>query len=198
MYSDPNHHLTDDLLHEYLDGELNSQVASLVQQHLDGCRECAARLQAWRCLFRDIDGLPELEQSVDFEPIVLARLPQLREGWSWTLWLQIGQAVLALGLTIFGWFRLSSDIPAEAISGWLRLPFHLFNQMLKGLTSSVGESMNQLLSWTPSGSDLIANVPKIPIGGTLLIYAGGLMILLWIACNHYLLRINGQTKDTRY
>jgi hypothetical protein len=31
-----------------------------------------------------------------------------------------------------------------------------------------------------------------------LIYAGGLMILLWIACNHYLLRINGHAKDTRY
>jgi anti-sigma factor RsiW len=198
MYSDPSHHLTDELLHEYLDGELDAELGALVQQHLDGCRACSARLQAWHGLFRDIEGLPDLEQGVDFEPIVLTQLSRTRAGRSWTSWLQVGQAVLALGLTVFGWVRLSNDLRAEAIGNWLKLPIQMFNQMLGSLTSSVGASIDQLLSWSPSGRDLIANVPEIPLGGTLLIYAGGLLILLWIAGNHYLLRVNGHPEDTRY
>jgi hypothetical protein len=197
MYSDPNRHLTDDLLHEYLDGELNTEVGALVQQHLDGCPACSARLQAWHGLFSEIERLPDLEQGVDFEPIVLARLSRPQAGRSWTLWLQIGQAVLALGLMFFGWVRLSSDLPIEAISSWLKLPLQMFNQMLSGLVSSLGESMDQLLNWSLSGRDLIANVPTIPFGGTLLVYAGGLLILLWIAGNHYLLRVNGHAKGVR-
>jgi hypothetical protein len=50
----PEH--VDDLLSDYLDGELDEAGARRVTEHLDGCAPCAARLRSLRRMVRFISG----------------------------------------------------------------------------------------------------------------------------------------------
>ncbi len=56
-------HLTDDQLNEYLDDE--SADRAQIELHLSSCGECAARLDALRNLFAEIESIPDLTLSRD-------------------------------------------------------------------------------------------------------------------------------------
>lgn len=197
MSRDNYDHITDDVLHEYLDGELNSEDRSNIQLHLTSCKECTLRLETWGSLFTEIERLPDLEELINFEPLVLANLSDSRPRRSWAIWMLIGQATLAISLIFFGWQQISTSLPLGRITSWLALPIQTLREMIDNFILGFGEAFNQFHSWSPSSGDLIAYLPPISVGGRLLIYAWVFAIALWMAGNHYLFRFNGQHEDTR-
>jgi hypothetical protein len=190
-------HLTEEILHEYLDGELDSEDKSTVQRHLKGCTDCTDRLETWRALFVEIEQLPDLEDVINFEPIVLADLTQRVTRRNWVTWMILGQVAMAISLLAYGWQRIAAFLPLEQISGWLSLPIQIVQGMTDSLMFVLAESFNQFLFWSFPNGDPIMRFPQIANGGTLLIYLGLLVVVLWIVGNHYLLRVNGQTEDAR-
>ena len=190
-------HLTDELLHEFLDGELNVEDQSKVQLHLRDCQECSARLEIWTTLFVEIEQLPDLEDVVDFRSLVLVDLTETGSRRNWVLWMFLGQGALAISLIAYGWQRISTFLPLQQVSDWLALPIQILQGMIDSLLLGLVESFNQFLSWSLSSGDLLLQVPQLTSGGTLLIYLGLLAVVLWIVINHYLLRINGQPEDNR-
>lgn len=195
MYSDHSNHLADELLHEYLDGELSSETSEVVRLHLDDCNDCAARLRKWSLLFVEIEQVPDMEQAVDFTPGVLAKLTNQGSRRSGFFWLMVGQSALAILMMVYGWLQLSVYFPAEQIRNWLAIPPRALNGLIDKFVISLREALSQFLAWSPSSSDLIATVPQIPIGSTLYVYLGISLIILWILGNHYLLRVNGHIED---
>ena len=195
MCSDQSNHLTDELLNEYLDGELSSEACVDVQQHLDDCSDCAMRMRDWSLLFAEIEQLPDLEQVMDFVPGVLAKLTDHGSRRSGTFWLMVGQSTLALLMMVYGWLQLSVYLPIERIQSWFAFPLQALDGLIDNLFVALRDAISQFLAWSPSSSDLIATVPQIPIGGTLYIYLGIMLIMLWIIGNHYLLRVNGHIED---
>jgi hypothetical protein len=190
-------HLTDEILHEFLDGELNIEDQSKVQLHLEDCQDCSSRLRIWTTLFVEIEQLPDLEDVVDFKSLVLADLTETGSRRNRVLWMFLGQGALAISLIAYGWQRISTSLPLKQVSDWLTLPVQVLQGMIDSLLLGLVESFNQFLSWSLSSGDLLLQVPQITSGGTLLIYLGLLAVALWVLINHYLLRINGQPEDTR-
>jgi anti-sigma factor RsiW len=68
-------HLTSDLLQAYLEDELDRRQRSRVEAHLGECRRCAAELEGWSLLFRELDELPAMGPSPGFRQRVLAQVP---------------------------------------------------------------------------------------------------------------------------
>jgi predicted anti-sigma-YlaC factor YlaD len=195
MYSDPKTHLTDELLHEYLDRELDPEPRHLIQQHLGTCGECIDRLNAWSSLFTSIEQLPDLDLVKDFAPRVLSRLAIPTRRRSRAIWLTVGQASLAILLMAYGWMQMSIQLPAELIQHWFSLPLQTLAGMVNGLSLGMEEAFNQFLAASPSTSELIATIPQVQFGGSLLTYLGILLIFLWLAGNHYLLSFNGHQEN---
>jgi hypothetical protein len=188
-------HLTEEILHEYLDGELNAEAYSSVQLHLKDCKDCSTRLETWRGLFVEIEQLPDLEHVIDFEPLVLADLTQRGSRRNWVTWMFLGQGVIAITLIVYGWQRIATSLPLELMSEWISLPIQILQGMADSILLGLAESFNQFLSWSVPSGDLVVKFPQIADGGTLLVYLGLLAVVLWIVGNHYLLRVNGQTED---
>lgn len=197
MYSDRSNHLADELLNEYLDGELTIDAREVVQQHLNDCSECALRMRNWSLLIVEIEQLPDLEQAMDFVPQVLGQLLGRESRSSGAPWLMVGQLALALLLMVYGWLQLSILFPAELIRSWLSYPLQALNGMFDNLIIALSDALSQFSAWSPSSRDLLATVPKVPIDGTPYAYLGLMLLVLWIIGNHYLLRINGHAEDAR-
>ncbi|TFH38170.1 MAG: hypothetical protein E4G99_00090 [Anaerolineales bacterium] len=197
MSSDRSDHLTDHALHEYLDGELEAKQRAAAQHHLQGCKQCGARLKTWGSLFTEIEQLPELDPALDFAPAILARLPDPTLRRSRPFWLMVGQALLSLAMLAYGWLQIAAWVPAERIGSWLSLPLRSMNAMIDTLIFAITKAFNQFLAWSPSSSDIITHLPQLPDGGPLLIYLVILVIALWIVSNHYLLKGYPHPGDTR-
>lgn len=103
-------HLDSGLLNELLDGEIPSAELLLIQQHLAGCEECRARLEAERRLADDVAGLVATIEVPDDpgndEPLPIATpapaialrrrwLPPL--AWAATILLAVGIGYVARG-----------------------------------------------------------------------------------------------------
>jgi anti-sigma factor RsiW len=69
--SHPNENLS-----AYLSGELNTQERAEVEEHLEGCRECALQLKAMHQLNRLLSQQPSVEPSSTFLQGVLQTIEQ--------------------------------------------------------------------------------------------------------------------------
>lgn len=190
-------HLSDEWLQEYLDDELDDPSIDLLHEHLASCATCQQKLEAWRSLFAEIEHVPELEPSMDLAPVILARLESSGKRRSWNPWFLLGQAILAIALLAYGWMRLPSLIFIDRFRMWISTPWQTVENMINQLFHTVMSALQQITTWTPSSGDLIANIPQIPAERTLLIYLGFFLIILWLAINRSLLKVNGQSRDIR-
>ncbi len=189
-------HIPDELLHAYLDEELDANQRAGVRLHLEGCRDCSRRMETWSTLFLEIEQLPEFEAITDFEPLVLAQISAKESRINWTTWLILAQAGLAVSLMAYGWGQLSTIFPLESVFRWLSLPVESVAAMILPLLATITDAISQFFAWSPSSSDLIIHIPGLG-SSTPLIYGAITVVLLWLVGNHYLLRINGQSEDVR-
>ena len=87
-------HPSDEILYEYLDGQLDPENFSTLKNHFAGCQECSSRFIAFERLFAEIESLPEIPLNKDFSTPVLKKIrpsPALPRKWKWAL---IGQFAL--------------------------------------------------------------------------------------------------------
>lgn len=68
-------HLTGETFQAFLEGELEAARKARVEAHLAECRRCAAELEGWTLLFRELEELPALGPSPAFRERVLAQVP---------------------------------------------------------------------------------------------------------------------------
>lgn len=73
-------HLTGDTFQAYLEGELEAARRTEVEAHLGVCPRCAAELEGWTLLFRELEELPALGPSREFRERVLAQVPTRAAG----------------------------------------------------------------------------------------------------------------------
>lgn len=93
-------HPTSELLQAYLEEELATTRRAEVEAHLGECRRCAAELEGWALLFRELDELPALGPSPAFRERVLAEVPARAtraEGARAGLWRRLVAAVTGAG-----------------------------------------------------------------------------------------------------
>jgi len=84
------------LLHEYLDGDLESANASALQSHLSGCSGCAARLRSYERTEALVRVLERPQTPPDLTASIMAALPpQSRSRRSWARWLRRHPAATA-------------------------------------------------------------------------------------------------------
>lgn len=191
-------HITDEVLQVYLDGELQAVEQSEIETHLIDCKECASRLAQWRSLFTEIERLPDLDQVIDFEPIVLAQLSKAHTQPTRGFLFVLAQAALAITLLAYAWNQISSLLPMGQLSSLLSLPIQTLRDMSGHLVQGLQDVLNQFISWSPSAGNLIGRIPQISSGNSLLLYLGGLAVMLWITGNLYLLRVNGQSENASH
>ncbi len=69
-------HLTDSLLQDYIDGNLDDRETEIIS-HLDSCPLCQARLEQYKLLYAElkIDSIPAL--SPDFSKAVMSKIAQV-------------------------------------------------------------------------------------------------------------------------
>ncbi len=195
MSNQSDGHITDEVLQVYLDGELQAEEQSEIETHLIDCKECVSRLAKWRSLFTEIERLPDLDQVIDFEPVVLAQLSKAHTQPTRGFLFVLAQAALAITLLAYVWQQISSLLPMGQLSSLLSLPIQTLRDMSSHLVQGLQDVLNQFISWSPSAGNLIGRIPQISSGNSLLLYLGGLAVMLWITGNLYLLRVNGQSED---
>lgn len=80
-------HLSAEAMQALLEGDLPQRERARAEEHLASCARCAAEMEAWSSLFRELDGLPGLAPAPGFADRVMdqiAPLPlaaRLREWW---------------------------------------------------------------------------------------------------------------------
>lgn len=80
-------HLSAETMQALLEGQFPKGEQARVEEHLASCARCAAEMEGWSTLFRDLDGLPGLAPAPGFADRVMdqvAPLPlaaRLREWW---------------------------------------------------------------------------------------------------------------------
>ncbi len=189
-------HIADEVIQEYLDGELQAEARSSVKLHLGQCAECTRRLESWRALFVEIEHLPDLEHGADFEPLVLARMQERSARQGWVKWVLVAQACFVAIIAASGWQRASMLQEFDELLGWLSQPFLAILTMFNGFAAELVAVFEPWLSWPFSSVDILDRIPQLGESGTLMAYAILLGFIVWLLGNHYLLRVNGQPGDS--
>jgi hypothetical protein len=63
-----------EMVSDYIEGELDHQNQSLIEQHLRDCLECKKNVSQLKSLIHNLRELPKLTVSPDFETILRARI----------------------------------------------------------------------------------------------------------------------------
>jgi len=93
-----DHQRAQELLSDYLDGELSGESAAELEQHLEGCEECQVEVESLRETLSVLGGLKPVEPSPDFLQ-------------------QVNQKLRRRGKSAFDFsFGLDRKIPFEAVS----------------------------------------------------------------------------------
>jgi hypothetical protein len=135
--------------------------------------------------------------QIEFQARVLARLETQEPVNDKSSWLMIGQAGLALILVAYAWLVNPIELSLEYIPIWMDRLLQFLLSTTDEVLLGIEESFQQFLALSPTRSELFASVPEIPLGGTLLIYAVLLAVLLWIVSNHLLFQTNGQHEESQ-
>jgi len=178
-------HLTDDQLNEYLDNEIADRAQ--IELHLSSCSECAARLDALRNLFAEIESLPDLTLSRDF---AAAFTRQSNLSYQLPRWLRLTatlQAAIAVITIIFG-----APFTMKFISPYLYdMQAPSFAEIFLALRS-------QWIAWLDRLSQLhIPSIPEIPIielSSLVIVLTLTGVSVLWIVGNGLLLRNQNKTS----
>lgn len=106
-------HIDDELLNEYLDGELDRTLFGQVEAHLVGCDACRERVGEMRWLFGSLAEVPEVALGVDLSQRVVARLAaefKPRPVPRWTFPVVALQLLMALALFVWLWPSVQSGL----------------------------------------------------------------------------------------
>jgi predicted anti-sigma-YlaC factor YlaD len=88
----------------FMDGEMDGTTSQLIEEHLDGCRECLEYLHGFRQVDERLQGVPKIDLSPDFSSRVVSAAIQTpdvekRKGVRFTSSLK--QAVMRLSEAVF-------------------------------------------------------------------------------------------------
>ncbi|GIK56262.1 MAG: hypothetical protein HND44_16820 [Chloroflexi bacterium] len=100
--------LTDDLLNEYLDGELNETERQEVAAAITRSPEAQTRLAELEALFAAFTDMPDVPLPADLTPGVLASLTRPAPSPHWLRLLPLTQVVAAALLVVLFWGALQS------------------------------------------------------------------------------------------
>lgn len=117
-----NLHPKDEILNEYLDGELDWKQLTVLETHLERCPDCTRRLELMRSLFLTLMELPDLPLDRDLSAGVLAKItPPLNRRLTVpsVLWLVFAvQMLVALALLAFAWPFLWNSSNLNLVTGF--------------------------------------------------------------------------------
>lgn len=169
-------HLSDDLLNEYLDEALASELRAEAEAHLAVCEPCSARLAELRVLFADLDSLPDLPLAVDFTPAIVARLEQNVPLPRPIRWLVVAQVFGALVALILTWPLVETMLPT-----WNLPPLqNIFSESATSLLQTITDFRFPKLAFDLPSLNL--DLPTATLTVTILGVA-----LLWLVANGLLL-----------
>ena len=194
-------HLGEELIHRYLDGELDAGERAAAAAHLAACPDCRAEVAALRRLFFALD---ELAPTPNLVPAVRARLARDRQpapAASWRRWLAPAlQMATVLALLAWGATRPPTYWPAVAgtmgsmlqrlwegvsawTSGWVAGLPAWAAALPRALSSWPGEAWAAACHWTSQlggwGRGSLSAL-QIVVGGAILVGVGvvGNLVLL--------------------
>ncbi|NLJ41958.1 MAG: hypothetical protein GX352_10200 [Clostridiales bacterium] len=90
----------DEYISPYLDGKLNEEEKAVLENHLDTCTECMAKLEETRKLVQVLDSLDELPLPTDFHKNLTIKLEQSKRQRN-THWYSWAGAVAAIIIIFF-------------------------------------------------------------------------------------------------
>lgn len=192
-------HPSDETLNEYLDGVLDAPARARVDAHLAGCLQCAARLEAVRALFAELEALPDEPLARDLSAGVLAHLRQPEHALSSLpalRWVVAMQALAALMLlAVAAPFALAS-LPVAEMALLGRPLLDSVTELLAGLAAQAQSLGAALAAWSEqSVAGARALAAPLAETSTALLGAGlAVVFVLWVLGNGLLLR---QTFSTR-
>jgi anti-sigma factor (TIGR02949 family) len=129
-----NCNLTQDVLHGYLDGELDAAGAAEFERHLEGCNVCMAELEAQEALRASLKraqlyekaptGLPKKFQA----PTKVMEISEKRPGGEAWRWLGVAAALILLA---YGTWRMAPGFVADGRE--TRLSAELVDEHIRSL-----------------------------------------------------------------
>jgi anti-sigma factor RsiW len=186
-----DHHLSEESLNMYLDGELRARERERARLHLATCKACRAELRALQGLFVALEALAPVP-APDLAPGVLARLGRAH---SRPLQLVLALQTLAVSAWLaWGWTRLVEYWPTIVEV----LPPLTLRETLAGAVDWAAAHWATLSTWL----DALGDTWQAYGGGdsylslTQLAVLGVVMVMLWLVGNAVVLRrvlVNGQT-----
>jgi hypothetical protein len=172
-------HLADELLNEYLDGEIAERAET--EKHLAQCADCAARLAALQALFTELDSLPEAALTHDLAAPVTRTLT--------------GRAILPRSLRLTVTLQAALAVVAITFAAPLVTQFlapYESSMELPSLTDLFLQLQSQWILWLDALSQFhLPTIPEIPVfefSNTFIAFALTGISILWLVGNGLLLR----------
>ena len=129
-----NCNLAQDVLHGYLDGELDAAGAAEFERHLEGCNVCVAELEAQEALRASLKRVQLYEKAPAglrkkfHAPAKVMEMPERRRGAEAWRWLAVAAALLLLA---YGTWRIAPGFVADGRE--TRLSAELVDEHIRSL-----------------------------------------------------------------
>jgi anti-sigma factor RsiW len=144
----------------YIDGRAGESERRSLEQHLEHCTACSARVRGFRRVWGELDELPQHEPSAAFDARLRARLeaePLRQSIWSWLLPAP-RFALAVMLLAVFGlWISSRAPAPPPAAPANPAQATNDDFEMIKNL--QVLENYDVL-----SNFDVLSQLPAQPTG----------------------------------
>jgi anti-sigma factor RsiW len=156
-----------DLLHGYLDGELDLVRTLDIERHLRDCSSCArihAQQQALRSALRD--GALYFTPPEPLESRILAAVQRISNahartrGWSWR-WLSLGAAVACMAIVLWSVMPLSIEFSAPDHALQELVAGHVRSLMVDHLTDVTSSDSHTVKPWFEGKLDFSPPVPEL-------------------------------------
>ena len=87
-----------DLMHEYLDEEIDPENEMILREHLKGCKECETLFNEFRKTIAVVKGTSKMQAPPDFTAKVMASLPKEKKKVGMQRWLRNHPLIAAASL----------------------------------------------------------------------------------------------------